>query len=161
MIEFEVNTHKYKTSKMNVMSQWAIARRIAPVVANIMTPDLLKQVVSLVPKSMTIDGSSGQPVIEMDKVLELFSGIFQPFIEAISKMSDEDSEFVINHCLAVVHRNTGGGWTAVKPQNSGLMFEDIDMLEMMQIVFRVIIDTVGNFSFASLSNLLPQGTQSA
>lgn len=145
MIEFEINTHKYKTSKMGVMTQWAIARRIAPVVAHIMTPDLLKSFMSL---KGTDEGT------DPGKMMELFSGIFNPLAYALSQMNDEDNEYVINHCLAVVYRQSGGGWTIIKPLGSGLMFEaDIDLLEMMQIVVRVIVDTVGNFSFASLSNL--------
>lgn len=151
MIEFEINTHRYKTSKMGVMTQWAIARRIAPVVAHVMTPELMKNV-------MALKGPDDAPV-DIGKMMELFSGIFNPLVDALSQMKDEDNEFVINHCLATVNRQTGGGWTVLKPMGSGLMFEDIDLLEMMQIVFRVIIGTVGNFSFASLSNLVPKAPE--
>lgn len=153
MLDFEINSHNYKTSKIGVMTQWAVTRRIAPVIGGILTPELLKQVMTLIPKG---PDSEGQTVVDMDKMLEIFSGVFHPFIEALAKMSDADSEFVINNCLAVVHRQQKvGGWQVVKPLGSGLMFEDIDMIEMMQLVLRVLIDNVGSFSFASLSKLLP------
>jgi hypothetical protein len=153
MIEFEINSHKYKTAKLNVMTQWAIARRIAPVVVKVMTPELLKNLASVFNKAKVIDSETGQPVLNVDEILNVVSGVFSPFVEALSQMSDEDSEYVINHCLSVTYRYNGGGWSIVKPSNSNIMFEDIDMLEMMQIVIRVIIDTVGNFSLASLSSL--------
>lgn len=155
MIKFEINGVSYQTSKMDVFIQWGVARRLAPVIAGILTPDVLKQSMALVPK--TIDGQTGNPVIEMDKVLGLFSGVFNPFIEALAKMPDADNQYVIDNCLACVQREQkSGGWATVKPiGNSLMMFNDIDLLVMMQLVFRVILDSVGNFSFASLSNLLP------
>lgn len=153
MIEFEINQHRYKTTKLNVMTQWAIARRVAPVVVKVMTPELLKSLKTFFDKSKTVDGQTGNSVLNGDDLLSLASEMFTPFVDAISQMSDEDSEFVINACLATVYRSNNGGWSCVKPNGSGMMFEDIDMLEMMQIVIRTIIDTVGNFSLASLSSL--------
>ncbi len=46
----------------------------------------------------------------------------------------------LNVCLGVVSRNMGGdrGWAPVVASNGALMFDDIDMGTMLQIVWHVI-----------------------
>lgn len=66
---------------------------------------------------------------------------------------------VIHPCLAVVSRKHMDGWTPVF--NSGqLMFDDIDLLTMLQLVARVVADSLGNFlptPLTSTTQSLQQG----
>ncbi|KFC07595.1 putative bacteriophage protein, partial [Trabulsiella guamensis ATCC 49490] len=75
------------------------------------------------------------PVLE--KVLPRIAG-------ELSALSEEDTNAIIYPCLAVVARQNGKTWAPVF--NSGaLMFDDIDLFSMLQIVARVVADSLGNF----------------
>lgn len=65
----------------------------------------------------------------------------------------------IHPCLAVVSRKHMDGWTPVF--NSGhLMFDDIDLLTMLQLVARVVADSLGNFLPVSPTSATPGQPQS-
>lgn len=72
-----------------------------------------------------------------------------PLLSAISKMSDEDCDYVINACLAVVKRRQNNGWSNVLNAQGGLMFDDIDLPVMLQIVSQVIQENLSGFFAAS------------
>jgi len=158
MSEFSINGHSYKTARLDAMSQWAVARRLAPVVAKTFTPEAIKKGVQLLPKFAALqerkpeqDGNLIQDP-NFTEFLELLASLAQPFMEALAEMPDDDSTFVINMCLSVTHRaQATGGWSVIKPANSKIMFEDIQLPELLQIVFHVVMDNLAGFSFASLS----------
>jgi hypothetical protein len=149
-ISFEINGHAYKARRMNAFQQWNVARKVSPIVAKTMTPDTLRQAVALMPKG---DGANG----DLDGFLGLVGSIVPPALQALADMSDKDSMEIITACLATVQVQRDGIWANVYSAG-GLMFDDIDMLEMMAIVVRVVMGNLAGFSFASLSNLIP-GTQ--
>jgi hypothetical protein len=64
--------------------------------------------------------------------------------ESLADMSEEDTNAIILPCLSVVARQNGKVWTPVMSQNE-LMFDDIDLMSMLQIVGRVVGDSLGNF----------------
>ncbi|MDY0425338.1 phage tail assembly chaperone, partial [Enterobacter rongchengensis] len=47
-------------------------------------------------------------------------------------------------CLQVVARQHGKGWVPVCQQGS-MAFDDIDLFVMLQLVARVVADSLGNF----------------
>ena len=63
---------------------------------------------------------------------------------ALAGMSEEDTHAILFPCLAVVSRQHGKGWTPVFSQGE-LMFEDIDLMVMLQLVGNVVEDNLGNF----------------
>ncbi|HHV8663227.1 TPA: phage tail assembly chaperone, partial [Escherichia coli] len=56
----------------------------------------------------------------------------------------EDVNAVIYPCLSVVSRQHEKGWTKVFDQGV-LMFDDTDLFTMLQLVARVVADSLGNF----------------
>lgn len=62
-------------------------------------------------------------------------------------MSDEDSEYVVKACLGVTQRKSGGTWA---PMLAGdrMMFNDLKLFEMMEIVEHVLEDHKADFSAA-------------
>ncbi|HBW0960607.1 TPA: hypothetical protein MED93_005896, partial [Klebsiella pneumoniae] len=59
-------------------------------------------------------------------------------------LPDEDVNAVIHPCLSVVSRQHEKGWAKVFDQGA-LMFDDIDLFTMLQLVARVVADSLGNF----------------
>ncbi|NTA27396.1 phage tail assembly chaperone [Allorhizobium ampelinum] len=116
MAEFEIADHKYRSGKMNAMQQFQVARRIAPALA------------------------SFQDVIS--NVKEGFAAM-QPILEVIAKMSDEDVKYVIGECMGVVHREDKAGWQKVWPKGADQpIYDDIDMMVMISITSRVVMDNL-------------------
>ena len=129
MVEFELNGNKYRMGKMDAFKQFHVSRKIAPII-----PTLVPVFVRLSKdKKLTDD-------------LGAFSELLGPFAEGIASMSNDDSEYIIATCLAVVSRESNGNWAAVwnKGANS-CMFDDMDLGVMMQIVIKVVQDSLGPF----------------
>lgn len=116
---FEVNGHEYSIRKIDAIKQFHIARRIAPVLGGIMEAQ-----------------AAGAETME---------GFLPAMIEAVGKMSDVDTEYVINNCLLAVQRKHGDGWTAVMSKNGARMFDDMDLKELLTIVGKVIQENMGDF----------------
>lgn len=70
---------------------------------------------------------------------------FGPLVEAIAKMSTEDSEYVLNTCLDTCTRQqAGGGWQRLRVSGR-FLFDDIDMQIMMRLVVEVVKENLSNF----------------
>ncbi len=129
MVEFEINGQKYRAGKMDAFKQFHVSRRIAPII-----PTLIPVFVKL-----SQDGS----------LLSDFAGladVLAPFADGLSNLSDEASEYVIASCLSVVQREQGKNWAAVWSTSGNVcMFDDMDLSVMIQIVIRVIQESLGPF----------------
>lgn len=118
MNEFEVDGQTYRSGKMNARTQFHVLRRVAPAVAQ------------LTAFSTGQGGAAALPAL----------------VDAISKLSDEATDYVLDQCLAVVERKQGdAGWHKVLPAGLSiaqgrLQFADIDMMAMLQIVSYVLRD---------------------
>ncbi|MCX5516235.1 hypothetical protein C3941_19795 [Kaistia algarum] len=132
MAEFEVGGIAYKSRKMDAFQQFHVARKLTPAVAPFMQ--------SLAPM-LAAGAGLGDDLV----------GAMMPLMQAIAAMPAEDCDFVIQSCLAVVDRQQSGGagWSPVFNRDAKrMMFEDIDMPQMLAITVRVIQDNVGSFSAA-------------
>jgi len=126
-MEFEIKGVNYRTSKLSVFDQLKVSRKLLPVLAG-----LLGDFQAL--KSATQGG-------DVYKALET---ALPKIAESLADMSEEDTNAIILPCLSVVARQNGKVWTPVMSQNE-LMFDDIDLMSMLQIVGRVVGDSLGNF----------------
>jgi hypothetical protein len=70
--------------------------------------------------------------------------VLAPMVEAWGRLSDEDTEYIINNCLRAVKRQSGGAW-APAWVNARPMFEDIDRKVMMRLVNEVLGERIGPF----------------
>jgi len=130
MTEFTINGHTYKIGKLNALTQFHVARRIAPVVSGL---------------GIFIEVAKADPLAAIG-----------PVAEAIGKMTDADSEYVIYTCLGAVQRKQPGvnlGWGPVT-SSGGLMYDDIDLPVMLQLVFHVL-----QVNLAGFLNALPGSPQ--
>lgn len=119
MIEFEINGVQYRSDRMDAKKQFHVARRLAPLLAGL--------------------GGS----LKSDKAS--FSEFIGPIADALSKMSDEDTDYVIDACLRIVQRRQGQNWQAITARSGDLMFDDIDLPVMLRLTVAVIQQSLGGF----------------
>lgn len=130
-MEIEINGHEYRATKLSVFDQLKVTRKLLPVLSGL-TGELQKL---------------QQGEMPMAAVLPVMAN-------AIAQMSDEDCNAILHPCLAVVSRKNTKAWTPIFRQGE-LMFDDIDLKTMLEIVAQVIGDSLGNFFHA------PQGDETA
>ncbi len=128
-----INGADYQIGQLDARRQLHVGRRLMPVMAPI--------------AAMLQTAQSGEVSDPMAALM--------PIANAISRMEDDEMDYIISHCLSVVQRqNTkhGGGWGPVVASNGRLMFDDIKLVHMLQIVAAVIKENLGPF-FSDLGSL--------
>ena len=126
MTEFELGGQTYRIDAMAAMKQFHVSRRIAPLL-----PAILPVYAAF---------ARGIDINQMDQL----QPVLDPLCQALSGLTDENSEYVIGACLSVVSRKQEKGWASVWG-SAGLMFADIGLNVMMQLTVRVIVDQLGPF----------------
>jgi hypothetical protein len=127
MAEFTIKGNNYRSGKMDAIKQSHIARRIAPVFGSI----------------QDAFAAAGKPEsFTMLDALPIMTKI-------VGEMSDANWEYIVLSCLDVTARQQGQVWAKIRA-GGRMMFEDIQLPEMMQIVWSVLNDNLANFFFASL-----------
>ena len=113
MFEFEVDGQTYRSKKMNARTQFHVMRGMAPILA---------------PLQSVATGNMDSALLKL--------------AEAIGGLSDEASDYILDNCMLVVERRQGeAGWAPIKPAGvSTLMFQDIDLMAMLQIAANVLRD---------------------
>jgi hypothetical protein len=139
LLEFEVNSHHYRATKLDAFQQWNVTRRLLPVIGGA-ADTFLKAAKAL---------SNGQDAKQALAVLMETnpSNIIEPLTKALGEMTDVDSQFIITTCLSRVQRQQGSAWAAMVAANGQLMFgADLDMVEMLSVVWKVIESNLLSFS---------------
>lgn len=125
MAEFEVSDIRYKTRNMDAFTQLHVARRLGPIFGGL--GDSYKKFIA----------SGNDPLV-----------VIEPIANAVAALRDEDVNYIVNACLDICQREQKGAgasvWANVRGSN-GLMFEDIDMAQMIQICWFVLQDALGRF----------------
>ena len=133
-MEFEIKGVQYRTRKLSVFDQLKVTRKLLPVLAGIM-PDFQS-----IKEALPVDGEKADP----QAVYRVLEKALPKIAEKLADMTEEDTNAIIFPCLSVVARQNGKAWAPVM-QQSELMFDDIDMMSMLQMVGRVVGDSLGNF----------------
>ena len=74
------------------------------------------------------------------KELDGLSSALSPLMDVIAGMSEGDTNLVIHKCLSVVIRDG-----AVLCRGESIMFDDLDMMQILPLVVAVIRKNLGNF----------------
>lgn len=125
MSKLEVNGHTYAVGKLNALTQFHVSRRLAPMLA-----------------AMGISLQSLQT--GMNSSMEDFLPVLGPITDMMAKMPDEDVNYIIFTCLAVVSRQSGEKFGPIT-QGQNIMYEDIDMPTMLRLVVEVVKENLGTF----------------
>lgn len=149
MLEFEINGKTYRAAKMNALEQLKVAKRFAPVLGAMSGLfELLKHIDF---ENLDLEKTK---VADID--FEQFKPVFKDFCLAIGELSDKSTEYIIDTCLAVVDiKQTGGAWARLR-KNDITMFE-LELDELLRIVFQVLRHNLAGFSRALPSGLVEQG----
>ena len=130
-MEFELAGFEYSVSKMDAFKQFHVARKLAPVLAE------------LAPNGEAPDMTADSSVIGL--------------ANAVAKLNDVDSEYVIHAALACITRKQASGLGFAKVTNgSSLMFADIDMQAMLHLTWKAL-----QFNFQDFFNALPSDLKGA
>jgi hypothetical protein len=146
MEEVRINDIDYRTGKLDAFKQFHLFRKLMPLFSGMGT-----SAATQVTQAAAAAGAS-------DEVIQWSS--LGPIAQAVAEMSQGDSEFIIKTCLGVCQRkNPAGTWVRVTANNGELMFEDIDLMGMLQLTFAVIQDNLGGFFPGRLPNGLDEAVQ--
>lgn len=129
-MEFEINAQKYRVAKLSVFEQLRVSRKLLPVMAGIVA-----------------DVSVLKAAQEGGNLFGAMETVLPKIADAIAAMPDESVNAIIQPCLAVVSRQHMKSWVPVCSQ-SNLAFDDIDLMTLLQLVARVVADSLGNFLHA-------------
>lgn len=126
-MEFEIKGVNYRASKLSVFDQLKVSRKLLPVLAG-----------------MLGDFQGIKAAAQGGDVNKAIESALPKIADSLAEMSEEDTNAIIFPCLSLVVRQNGKVWAPVMSQNE-LMFDDIDLMSMLQIVGRVVGDSLGNF----------------
>lgn len=126
MIEFEINGVQYRAQAMDARRQFHVARRLSAVLA---------------PSADAING------VKDSDSKGAFIAAVNSFVDAISKLPDDQLDYVIDACLDTVSRKDGTQWSPIR--RGGAMMYDLDLYTQGVIVYHVVRGALDGF-FASL-----------
>lgn len=133
MTEVQVGENTYQIGRLDARKQFHVARRLAPVLGGLA-------------KAF----GSGK-VANIDPLAAI-----EPMGQVIAAMPDTDVDYVLNACLTACSRKTAAGWAPVQAPNGALMYGDLDMGTMLQLVFKVLEANLAGF-FSALPSISAAG----
>lgn len=139
MIAFEVGGKKYQAQNMDVFDQLIVAKRLMPLLKNIVTPEFIAAALAA-RKTDGGDASSMLASIDTAKILPAIA-------DAFYNLSDDDMRVILTKTLGVVVvQGQGGAYASLMSGHSGvMMFEDIKMPQLLQVAWKVIESQLGDF----------------
>lgn len=136
MNEFQIGEKKFKLMKIDAFRQFHIVRRIGPLLSD------------MLPAMAKIGKTDVEKMSENEK-LETFAKIAEPIMSGLSKLSDEDANYVLFRLLGAVEvQQTAGNWARVAV-DSGIMMQDMELPVLLQCAGRALMFNLSGF-FASL-----------
>lgn len=129
MSDIEIGGQKYRIGRLNARKQFHVARRLAPVV-----PDVIGSLASM--KRMVM----GEKV-DIAEFARLING----GVNGLARMSDADADYVLDECLSVVTMSQMGHWVKIWSPGAGPMFDTLDLAQMAQLVWAVVQTNLMNF----------------
>lgn len=123
----EIKNQGYEIGSLPALTQFHVVRRLAPMIGAVgMDAATLKSAASL----------------------KDFSEFIAPVVDQLARMTDEDANYVIFSCLAVVKRKAASDGSlarVVASDGRSLMFDDIDMTVMVRLVVEVLKVSLSGF----------------
>lgn len=126
-MELTIKGENYRIAKLSVFEQLNVSRKLLPVLAGIITN------FSAVRENMLAKDTGGALNVIVPKIAD-----------AVASLSDDDVDAILFPCLQVVSRQHMKAWVPVCRQRD-MAFDDIELPVMLQLVARVVADSLGNF----------------
>lgn len=135
----------YRVGKLNAFSQLYVFKRLSP-----MLPALAVGFGGL--GALAEKEKDDEDIIPLTKLADAFN----PVIDTFAKLPDEDMDFILKTCLAVVHVQDGKEWHPVV-SNGQIMYDTIEAADMMALVYYCVRDEIANFTQKTVTNLFAAG----
>lgn len=131
---FEFAGKKFKLGKINAMKQFHVARRVAPILAD------LVPIMTEVAKLDKTDDSLSQ-----SEKLDQMAKLAAPLMVGVSRLSDKDSEMVLHALLQSVEiQQEAGNWARLS-SGDALMFHDMGLDVMLNAAGRAFMYNMAGF----------------
>lgn len=143
-VEFTIGAHAYRMERLHPFKQYHLARRLAtlsPAMVEALADPEFAQAIA----ARMLNLRDGTPIPEQEMSPASFVRFLLPFAREIGGMSDADSEYILLTALSAVKRQDGGGWAPLIGPNGALMYADLQLPEMMNIVWKVIESHLSGF----------------
>ncbi|MDO7504549.1 hypothetical protein Q5X59_10930 [Acinetobacter baumannii] len=154
-----IGEHAYTIGRLNALDQFHVSRKIAPIIPTLMpiiTEVAKGDFIKVIESIEAVDGKNGEAVDGKDLTgLQLLAEALEPFMEAFAKMPEDDVNYIIHKCLAVVKRGS-----ASVCRGQSIMFDDLDMAQILPLVIAVIRVSLANFIQGLLTKASSIQTQS-
>lgn len=137
-MEITLKDVDYRIGKLSVFEQLKVARKLLPVLAGIVGDFRL---------------------LQEEKGGNALETVLPKIARTLSGLSEDDCNAILWPCLQVVSRHHMKSWVPVMNKDA-LAFDDIDLLTLLQLVARVVADSLGNF-LQELPGGLMQGPAAA
>lgn len=125
--EIQIGSDTYKIERLSAMKAFHVARRLAPVLVAIF--------------------KAGAPDLTKDDLLKTMA---PAIADSLANLSDDDTEYVIFTCLAVVSKKQGPAWAPVT-KNKQMMFDDMDAVTMLRLTSEVVQENMTGFFSSALA----------
>lgn len=138
MAQVQIGEHTYEIGRLSAKKQFHVSRKLLPISRAF--GEVWSDVVIFI-------GEDGE---EREENTEAIFRVVGQLSEAFAALPDKDVDMVIDTCLAVARRQNAGG-VGFSPVLSSsptgeLMFQDMDMPEMLLIVWHTLKENMGNFT---------------
>lgn len=146
MEPFPVGEYQYICAKLPARKQFHVVRRLGPILA--------KLVAKMQAEGMDLSKMSKSEDMDDNQII----GVVLPALtDGFAAMTDADADFVLTTCLAVCKRQdkTSQMWTAITTPDGQLMYDDIDLSQMLNLVLRVVGDNLTAFFTMMQANRSP------
>ncbi|MGA4365429.1 phage tail assembly chaperone [Pantoea ananatis] len=155
-MQFEIKGIRYSAHKLSVFDQLKVSRKLLPVLAGLLAE--FGSIQNLLPKSEPVLSADTEKVSDFTRYAPVFEKLLPVVADKLAMLSEEDTNAIIFPCLAVVQRAHGKDRWVPVAQGNDLAFDDIDLFSMLQIVGRVVGDSLGNF-LPALPGSVTEGQQ--
>jgi hypothetical protein len=132
-VEIEVGGNAYRIGRMPAMTLFHVTRRLTPLMSSL---------------AGAVGKDGGQQPTFLDAAMTV--------AQDLAKLSDEDADYIIFACLAVVHRRVADRkWAPMVPAGTRVLaFEaDMEMPELLQVVGRCLMEHLRPFFGPLLAGL--------
>lgn len=143
-MEITLQDKNFRIGKLSALQQFYVFKRLSPVL-----PAIAIGIGSL--KSFA-DADSKEERMPNNELV----GLFSPIIDVFSKIPDDEMDFILKTSLSVVQIQSGKEWHPVAV-NGQIMYDSIDVADMLTLVYYVNRDDILNFIQKTVTNLVAAG----
>lgn len=144
MEEFRIGAREFKVRKLDAFFQYHIARRVAPILADL----------APVVKDLTAFSNGQFDALPESEKLDGAMKFAAPVMLGLSKLSDADSEYVLHGLLSAVEVKNGPAWVKIS-NGKVLLMQDMELPMLLQIAGRAFGYNMSGF-FAGLPSTSPR-----